>query len=243
MKKTLLLLLFPLLTQAQSLDWQVTDVAFNQGDTVQADFYAHGFDSITCYQMAMQFDTAALDFVAVTFPAGNPMGLSLGCFSWHGKPGYNVQPNEIRQLRSMPHSKTFADGTHGFSYVFVAKQAATLSQKLSLSTCCLYPPLAPLSWRWILEQQSLTVSYAAPQQTSAATATDAPQVRIYPNPAVEHLTIECDAAMQVEIYSASGTLTHKQAVEHSATLPLDAGMNIVRISDGQTVIVKAVFRL
>lgn len=233
MKKTLLFLLFPLFLQAQSLDWQIPDVTFNQGDTVPADFYAYGFDSITAYQFAMLFDTGALAFVGVTFPPVNPMGLSDGCFSWHGKPGYNIKPGELRHARSMPYSKTFADGTHGFSYVFVAKQAGTLSQKLTLSTCCLYPPLNPISYRWVLVPQSLSVSYIEPAET---TATDAPlfQVGVFPNPTAHGITIQTTEPVDVQIFDFNGRLTHAGNVEDTCVFwALNEGINIVFITNGR----------
>jgi len=243
MKHILLLLLFPFFLQSQSLDWQIPDVTFNQGDTVRADFYAYSFDSITAYQMAMLFDTAALKFVAVTFPAGNPMGLSSDCFSWHGKPGYNVKPNELRHLRSMPYSKTFADGTPGFSYVFTVKQSGTLSEKLTLSTCCLYPPMNPISYRWVLVPQSLSVAFIAPSET---TATGAPAladvVRIYPNPTAEWLWIESPTPVDIRIFDYAGRLTHQDTVTASGFSGLTRGVNVVWLTDGKETFFKTVIK-
>jgi hypothetical protein len=244
MKKLLFFLLFPYLVTAQSLDWQVQDVDFSTGDTVVAEFRTYGFDTITAYQFAMLFDTAALKFVSVTFPAGNPMGLTTGHFSWHGKPGYNTKPRELRHLRSIPFGQTYADGTHGFSYVFVAKQSGTLSSKMSLSMCCLSPPLGPVSYRWILTAQPLTVAYIVPSTSVASTwPTLADQVRIYPNPTTDALTIECDAPVTVEIFSYTGTRTHRSEITKDDFLQLTPGANIVRITDGKTVVLRTVFRL
>lgn len=239
----LLLLILPYLSPAQSLDWQIPDVQFSTSDTVQAQFYCFGFDSITAYQMAMKFDTGALKFIGVSFPDGNPMQISLGCFSWPGKPGYNVKPGELRHGRSMPYGSTFPDGTHGFSYVFVAKQSGALSQKLTLSTCCLNPPMNPMSYRWPLIYQPLTVAYVAPE----ISATDAPAlylgVRIYPNPTSDVITIECDAPAQVEIYNTLGILTYRGSATQDQYFSLSPGANLIRVTDGKNVVLKTVFRL
>lgn len=244
MKQILLLLLFPVFLQSQSLDWQIEDVTFQQGDTVRAEFRAFGFDSLTAYQMCMLFDTGALKFVAVTFPPGNPMQLSLGGFSWFGKPGYGaVKPREVRHLRSMPYSKTFADNTHGFSVVFVAKQSGVLSQKFTLSLSGLYPPLPPISYRWPLISQPLTVAYVLPAET---TATDAPtleeSVRIYPNPTNGWLWIESPSPVQVRIFDYSGRMTHQDTVTASGFSNLTAGVNVVWVTDGKDTFLKTVIK-
>lgn len=243
MKRILLLLLFPVFLQSQSLDWQIEDQTLSQGQTVTATFVAFGYDSITAYQMAMNFDTGALAFVGVTFPTGNPQGLSLGCFSWPGKPGYNVKPGEIRHLRSMPYSKTFADGTPGFNYVFTAKQSGSLSQKLTLSTCCTYPPLSPYSYRWPVIEQPLTVAYVLPAET---TATDAPtleeSVRIYPNPTNGWLWIESPSPVQVRIFDYSGRMTHQDTVTASGFSNLTAGVNVVWVTDGNETFMRTIIK-
>lgn len=244
MKKLLfILLLSPILSAAQSLDWQITDKTFSAGDTVTADFSAYGFDSITAYQFAMLYDTGALAFIGVTFPPGNPMGLSSGGFSWHGKPGYNVKPGELRHLRSMPYSKTFADGTHGFTYVFTAKQSGTLSQKMTLATCCLSPPLNPMSYRWILNYQALTVSYVAPGELLSVTSLKS-QVRIYPNPTTDALWIDSPTPVIVRVYDAGGRLTNQAEITDKAALwPLNDGVNIVCVTDGKKTFLKTVIKL
>lgn len=239
----LLLLLLPCLSPAQSLDWQVQDAEFSTGDTVTASFAAYGFNQITAYQFAMLYDTGALAFVGVTFPPGNPMGLSLGGFSWHGKPGYNVKPGELRHLRSMPAGKTYADGTHGFNYVFTAKQNGTLSQEMTLATCCLYPPMNPVSYRWVLTPQPLTVAYIAPSET---TATGAPtlqeRVRIYPNPTTEWLWIESPDPIEVKIFDFAGRLTHLDTVTASGFSGLTKGVNLVWVTDGKETFLKTVIK-
>lgn len=243
MKHVLFLLFFPFLVSAQSLDWQVFDQDFTAGDTVTADFTVYGFNQITAYQFAMRYDTGVLAFIGVTFPPGNPMDLTTGCFSWHGKPGYNVKPGELRHGRSMPYGETFADGTSVFSYVFKAKQSGMLSQKCTLATCCLSPPLNPMSYRWVLEYQPLTVAYISAQELVGITENFEDKISIYPNPATDAITIECSAPMQVEIYNALGTLTYSGTVIQDAFTPLHKGSNIVRITDGKNVLIKTVFRL
>jgi len=245
MKKTLFLLLFlfPCLSPAQSLDWQIQDISFSTGDTVTADFSAYGFNQITAYQFAMLYDTAALKFVGVTFPPGNPMGLSLSGFSWHGKPGYNVKPRELRHLRSMTYGNTYADGTHGFSYVFMAKQSGTLSQKMTLAMCCLSPPLNPMSYRWPLTYQPLTVAYIAPAETTAAVSeTLDGSVRIYPNPVTDYLNIESDKPVQVRIFNYSGQLTHESEFLTNAIYTLNNGVNLVWVTDGKETFLKTVVK-
>lgn len=238
------LFLLPCLSPAQSLDWQIQDDEYTTGDTVPANFYAYGFNQITAYQFAMLYDTGALAFVGVTFPPGNPMGLSTNQFSWHGKPGYNVKPGELRHLRSMPYGKTYSDGTHGFSYVFVAKQAGTLSEDMALATCCLYPPLNPISYQWVLIPQSLTVAYIAPGETTATGAAPLEElVRIYPNPTSDGIHIQSPTPVQVRVFNYAGHLTAQTEITGTAWLSsLHTGVNLVWITDGSDVVLKTVIR-
>lgn len=240
----LLLLLLPYLSPAQSLDWQVQDTEFSTGDTVTADFSAYGFNQITAYQFAMLYDTGALAFVGVTFPPGNPMGLNTGCFSWHGKPGYTVKPGELRHARSMPYGKTYADGTQGFSYVFTAKQPGTLSQEMTLSTCCLYPPMNPISYRWVLNMQPLTVAYIAPAETTGVVEeTLEEKVQIYPNPTHDALKIESEIPVLVQVFNFNGQLTNQAEITGKAWLwPLNEGVNLVWVTDGKETFLKTVIK-
>lgn len=148
-----------------NLPWTIEDKSYAAGDVVSAEFKVSNFNKIVAYQFAMKYNTDNLQFVGVEFPADNPLGLSTNCFSWAGKAGYRVKPNELRHLFSNPYGKTLADDTTLFKYVFKAKADGLLSENLGLATCCLNPPLNPMSYRFPLDYQTLTVKYTIPAES------------------------------------------------------------------------------
>jgi len=150
-------------TTLPNLSWTFEDKSYTTGDIVSAEFKVSKFNKISAYQFAMLFNTANLTFVGVEFPTANPLNLTANCFSWAGKPGYRVKPNEVRHLFSSPNGKTIADDSHVFSYVFKAKAASSLSQDLGVATCCLNPPLNPMAYNFPLHYQTLSVKCVAPE--------------------------------------------------------------------------------
>ncbi len=177
----------------------------------------------------------------LTFTGAIP-GYDAGDWSWHGKPGYNLQPGEMRTLWTNPYGKTVSDGATTHTVWLVAKQSGSLSQSFTLWAN--HPVLKPMHYKFPLIKGPLTVTYTAAQQTTATTEPSALDVRIFPNPVADALTVECDAPVQVEIFNAVGTLTHRSvAATREQFFGLNAGANLVRVTDGETVIVKTVFRL
>ena len=142
-----------------NLLWKVEDKSYDKDDIVTAEFTVSNFSKISCYQFALLFDVTKLGFIGVEFPSDNPLALKSSLFSWGGKPGYKVKPNEIRHLASFPKGKTLADNTYVFSYVFKALEAGNLADNLSLSTCCLYPPMKPIAYNFPLNPQTLSVEF------------------------------------------------------------------------------------
>lgn len=148
------------------LTYLLEDKSYEAGDLVTAEFTTKDFNAITGYQFAMKFDSTNLSFVGVEFPASNPLGLTSGYFSWPNKPGYRVDPGTIRHLFSIPKGKTLADNTKIFSYVFKALKSGTLSDNLSLATCCLKLPLKPSAYYYKNNYQTFSVEYSNPLEES-----------------------------------------------------------------------------
>jgi len=128
-KLAIFALLLSLTTNAQVL-WQIPDVSFNTGDTVEAKFYVFGFNDIASFSYTMRHDTGALRRIATTF-TGNFPGYGIANFSFHGN-GYANLPGEIRTLFSKPTGTTLEDGLHIYTHTFVAETNGTLSNKFWL---------------------------------------------------------------------------------------------------------------
>lgn len=239
MKHVLLLLLFPIFLQSQSLDWQVTDISFNQGDTVDASFAAYGFTTLSCYHFALKFDTAELAFVAVQ-PLGILQALGLDDFSWHGKPGYpSIVPGEIRHAWSYPYGATLSDGAIPFKIRFTAKQSGTLSEALQL--WAEHPIVKPRAYKFPLVPIPLMLAFVSAGELSATVDLEA-SVQIYPNPTTGWLWIESPTPVEVKIFDFSGRMTHCDTVTASGFSGLTDGVNLVWVTDGKEIILKTVIK-
>lgn len=185
---------------AQSVDWTYQNQTFSAGDTVQVPFTVSGFSDIGAFQFTMKWDTATLALLA---PApfsvtGSLPGYGLGCFSWFGKPGYNLLPGEIRTLWTSATGKTLPAGTHVFSAWFIAKKAGSVCPALILWSKA---PLWPLAYKSNLSYipLSLTCTTPASQAQWEATIMDRAEwitdtvvsnMAIYPNPIIDSAHIE-----------------------------------------------------
>lgn len=171
--------LFAVCAQAQVL-WTIPNVQFEQGDTVEAKFYVHGFNSIAAFQYAMRYDTAFLERIGVEFTGTMP-NFGIANFSFHA-PGYNLLHGEIRTFKTNITGITVEDGSHTHTIKFVAKQAGNL---------------ASLFWFWPDKQYFNAIAYSNPpltpvalevaytetgETTSAAEKENGFAVAVYPNP-------------------------------------------------------------
>ncbi|NUM31144.1 MAG: T9SS type A sorting domain-containing protein [Bacteroidetes bacterium] len=69
-------------------------------------------------------------------------------------------------------------------------------------------------------------------ETGAVKNTKIAGVSVYPNPAVGYTTVDVPENADVEVYSVTGQLAFSQKVFNSAQIPVNSGINIVKISTG-----------
>lgn len=225
MTRFFIILFFPLFVQSQPVNWQLQEQYYDAGDTIAAQFTVYDFDSVTAYQIAMKFDTGAIKFLGVSFPAANPLGLDAGDFGF-----YQVNKGILRHLWSNIYSSSLTDGTPIFSYNFVAKQSGTLSADLWLSTCCINPPMNPMAYRYPLKYNLLTLTYSGQGQLLDASEPQM-QAKIYPNPTTGAITVETDNPVTIEVYNYMGELTHcTNTAQTTHFLGVSKGVNVVIIT-------------
>jgi len=218
MKQLLFFLLLSVTATAQSIDWDVEDVTFAAGDTVQARFQVYGFQDIGAIQFALKADTAKLQFDGLSFTGALP-GYSAECFSWYGLPGYALTPGEIRTVWSDPYGATVADGSEVFSVRFIAKSPGTLHENLWLWSN--HPVLKPLAYYSSLQSAPITVSFFS----TGLSDTWTPQT---------------DAPVQVEIYDQ-----HLRLVQQSVRADLralDTGIYYIRTTQNHQSRTKSIFK-
>ncbi len=210
-KSTLFALLMSLSAFSQSLDWQITDVAFSTGDTVKAEFRTYNFTGIGAFQFAMKYDTGALIYANPDDPfqfTSNLPGLDSDAFSWYGLPGYNLQPGEIRSVWTNPYGTTIEDGTHIFSVVFVAKSDGSLSQYFPVWYN--HPVLKPIAYTATpLQYLPFHIAYVSPaeQETTATIAPDEAGLNVYPNPSAGRFFVDIPRGVtSLRLYSGDSRL-------------------------------------
>ena len=249
---TLTLLFFFALAQGQVL-WTISNETFEQGDTVEAKFYVHGFKNIGSFSYTMRHDTAFLERAALTFTGAMP-NFGTGNFSFHGN-GYANLPGEIRTLRSQATGTTVEDGAHIYTVKFIAKQSGNLSDKFWLwanhpvlkpdaIVCTDAPPY--------MENVGLDIAYTETGETSATVQPTASELfTIYPNPATDTSTLclelEQPQSVLLNIFDANGYVVFGELVRHNGgkqyytlTFPPQAGVYYVRVQHGDTCTTKTI---
>lgn len=133
----------------------VQDKSFKKDDIVTADFTVKDFTDISAYQFAILFKATGLTPQGVIIPEDNPLGLSeTGNFGF-----YQVAKGNIRTLWSKVGGMAIPDDTLIFSLKFKALKDSTLKSELSLSKCCLNPPLNPMCYHHPLTYGPLTLTF------------------------------------------------------------------------------------
>ena len=107
--------------------WTLPDATFTTGQTVEAKFSVSGFDDLTAFQFAMQFDTATLGYQNITFTGAIPY-FNLDCIGMEWM-GYFLEPGEVRVawVHYAAGGLSIPAGTECFSLFFTAKKAGTLA--------------------------------------------------------------------------------------------------------------------
>jgi len=213
-------LLFAASLQSQVL-FTIQDVTFQQGDTVRAEYVASSFEGIGSFQFAMKHDTGALRFSHLEFNGEIP-SLGVGDFSWHGLPGYNLQPGELRCVWSNPYGSTVADNTHIFSVVFVAKTSGSLSSGFWVWEN--HPILKPNAYKAIpLQSVGLDIAYI--DESGGLTSTnDVAQspITVFPNPFADSFNVSLPGDVHtLRLYNSQGALMWEVNTECSTLARFD----------------------
>lgn len=236
MKGIIFFLLLTFSASAQllpDLHLDVQNKSFSAGDTVTADFYVTGFDSISAYQFAIQFDSLEIEFLDVATDS-SALGLSPDDFGL-----WTLNKARIPTVWSNPWSSTLPPNSYLFSIRFIAQVNGDLFGSLRLEpkpSTGFY--LWPLYYDFYLQPGHVALSWY-----DVATSTESPvsaaTIQAIPNPCPLYTTISFDATgetdyachvtdMQVRnIRSITGTTSYGRN-ELPITLPAP-GMYLVAI--------------
>ncbi len=115
--------------RAAGVTVQIQNVNVVAGQPVEAKFSVSGFTNIACFQYAMLFDTAGLEYTGATFTDSIP-GYSIDCCFGMYYMGYAVEAGEVRTAWISPngYGVTVTPNATTHSLFFTAKKAGNLAQ-------------------------------------------------------------------------------------------------------------------
>lgn len=199
MKKLFFLsfLLTSLSIAAQGVEWQAQNENLVQGDTVRVAWRVFGFDSIAAFQYAVHFDVEALEFAGIETTGALPGYGVECCFGF-----WTLSDGVIKSVWVDPYSRTVADGSEVFSFVFVAKETGPALHEVF----ALYPEgLAPHAWDY--HQAYLPFTFSFVDNASGTASPSAGGWMVCPNPCNRVFSIRGDVG-RVEVYDMAGSRVH-----------------------------------
>lgn len=179
--------------------WKFQDRLFDPGDTLTADAWVSGFDSVGAFQFSLAYDSAALAIdldTPFTFTGLTPW--TAAEFSHGLQPGCTSADNEIRLVWADPYTFTYPNGKV-FSIRFVAKKAGNICKSIWM----LNGPLWPEAWDDdLLYQVPMSVGCIPARRTgirikSREDEQTAQVITITPNPFTDSFTINTSGPLRV----------------------------------------------
>lgn len=198
-------------TQAQ-FAWKFQDRLFEPGDTLTADAWVSGFDSIGAFQFSLAYDSAALAIDLDTpFTFTGLIPWTTAEFSHGLQPGCTSADNEIRLVWADPYTFTYPNGKV-FSIRFVAKKAGSVCK----SVWMLNGPMWPEAWDYTLmypvpmsvgciplRRPTMPMKSREDEHSEAITAT--------PNPFTEYFTLNASGILTM--YDLAGRMVYRGAYQ------------------------------
>ena len=250
-KFTLIAFIFTLMCNAQGIVFQVQNQSFFTGDTVEAVFSVSGFTGIGGFQYAMKFDTGALRWHGVTFTGRIP-NYNANKMSWHGKPGYNLKPGEIRTVWTSTYGSTCEDGeTHTIR--FIAKSSGQLSAKFGLwpghwlkPSAAIAIPATPIPLEFVFVDEGMFVSATEAEKNAL--------MAVFPNPvggdgkANVMVSLKEGSDIQINVVDSAGYTVFGRRYQHgggveSFEIDLPAsGWYVLQIQAGSELLTEKIVR-
>lgn len=225
MKKLTFLLLalfsvFQSYSQNTELLWTIENQTYQAGDTVKVEFRVHYFDSISCYQFAVQYDTTNLLLTGLELPdptsipmanLGDSMIVDLtdtlyipNCIM--GDFGF-CKVGQVRHVWSYIYSATTDDNSLIFTLYFVAKEDGILSEFLEPAPNI----LSSAAYDFELNYMPLNIVFVdnINQQLVNEISPEEIPFRIYPNPFNDFVIFDNDIKdNMVKIFRVDGELIY-----------------------------------
>lgn len=221
--------------------WSFEDKDFNIGDTVPVRVWVSGFDSIGAFQYSMSYDTNSMRIrqdSPFTFTGLVPYDAS--DFSHGLQPGCSSAKNEIRTMWADPHTFTYPNG-HVYTIWFIAKRTTTICESIQM----LSGPMPVECWdQELIKPVEMIVGCIPLRKPPVNLPEPELDYRVYPNPSSDVIFVDSTEPVEVVVINSVGEIIYSDTVYSSdQSIPLDNGVNLVRIVTGDRTITRQVIKL
>jgi len=228
MKYILFLFLFFTFTADAQFAWKFQDRLFEPGETVTADCWVSGFDSIGAFQFSLAYDSAALKIDLDTpFVFTGLIPWTAAEFSHGLQPGCASAANEIRLVWADPYTFTYANGK-AFSIRFTAKTAGSVCKSIWM----LNGPMWPEAWDDnLLNAVPMTVGCIPLRRpTMKQREQETLAFAAYPNPTAGLITVTLPTSGRITVFDALGRVeSEMEGVEGANEITLTGANGIKAI--------------
>jgi len=243
------LLFFLLLTfnlQAQ-FKWSFADKTFSAGDTVQAQCWVSGFDSVGAFQYSLAYDTNYLAIrldTPFTFTGLVPYtredfshGLQEGLSSLFYYP-----KNHIKTMWADPFVHTYSNG-HVYTIWFIAKDRGTVCESIYL----LDGPNDMDIEAWhenLIDPIEMQVGCIPARFPQWVGPTQEEEIRVYPNPSSDVIFVDSTEPVEVMVMNSVGEIIfHDRVYSADQSIPVHYGVNLIKIVTQDITITRQVIKL
>lgn len=236
-----ILVSFTLNAQWGTLNFQTLNNSFSTNDTVRVQMSVNNFTNLVAYQICVKFKTSGLSFIGIEIPSNNPLGITTSHFGTT-----QLSQGLIRHLWNNTTGYTLANGTHLYTYVFKALKNSTVQQELSLNYYS-NPPMYPVSYQYINNWGWLTLSFITPPTQESLVGVDnikQNDIRIFPNPCSDVIYVDSTEPVEVFVINSVGDVFYSGTVYSvDQPIPIDNGVNLIRIVTQDKTITRQVIKL
>lgn len=246
MRLTTFFVLLSLSVQAQ-FKWSFEDRDFNLGDTVPVRVYVSGFDSIGAFQYSFSYDTNALSIrldTPFTFTGLIPWtsdefahGLQSGL-----SPFFYYPKNHIKTVWADPDTFSYPNG-HAYTVWFTARKTGSVCESIQMLNGPLDMPVE--CWHQdLIHQVEMVVDCIETRKPRVNLPEQELDYRVYPNPSSDVVHVDSTEPVQVVVVNSVGEIIYSGTVYSSdQSIPLEQGINLVRVVTSNRTITRQVIKL
>lgn len=245
--RTLIFFVFLTFNLNAQFRWSFQDKIFNSGDTVQAQCWVSGFDSVGAFQYSLSYDSNLLSIRLDTpFTFTGLVPYSSDEFSHGLQPGidtfFNYPKNHIKTVWADPFVHTYPNG-HVYTIWFTAKNKGTVCDAIRLLDGPNDMPIE--AWHEnLINPIEMQVGCIPARNPKWAGPIKEEEYRVYPNPSSDVVYVDSTEPVEVFVINSVGDVFYSGTVYSvDQPIPIDNGVNLIRIVTQDKTITRQVIKL